>query len=156
MLDVFERIYRNFKGAGIFLIKEINQSDFAYSCLYKVINRFIDYFLRIDTPYHKSFDLDHDAYFTSDSPYKYFWIDYIKVNRRFYKKFDSNNLQGTIFSDQGHQGRAVNYISFSNELALMIEDYELIKVFISIIVHFLNRPEIIMVYQGNTHLFCCR
>ncbi len=86
------------------------------------MEKIYEYLQKLDIDYHKMNENDLDNLFSHDYPYRTFWVDYVKINKKFYKKIDNFNLKSTLESESNSTNKISEFKVISNELAIMLEE----------------------------------
>jgi hypothetical protein len=91
------------------------------------LDKIYEYISKLDIAYKKTYEKDHNDIFTKDYPYKNFWIDYLKIGRKYFKKSDLFNTKGTIDSEMNSSNKLSEFKILTNEVAIILEDTKFIE-----------------------------
>ena len=100
------------------------------------LQKIFEYLLKIDISYKKSFDKDAPCVISNDYPYRNFWIEYLKINRKFFKKTDNYNLKSTIEHENNFSNKISDSKIITNEIAIMLEENNFLENLIILLVTF--------------------
>ena len=91
-----------------------------------------DLIKKIEIPCEKK--LENDNYLDQDYPYKYYWIEYIKTNRKFYEKNlneinqnEEDNLNSILRNETSSFNSILKFGEISNEICQILEQYNLLE-----------------------------
>ena len=87
-----------------------------------------DLIKKIEIPCEKK--LENENYLDQDYPYKYYWIDYIKTNRKFYEKNlmnEEDNLQSILRNETSSFNSIFKFGEITNEICQILEQYNLLE-----------------------------
>jgi hypothetical protein len=102
------------------------------------LEKIFEYILKMDIAYKKSYEKDHDCVFGNEYPYKNFWIDYLKIGRKFFKKTDLFNSKGIIDSEMNSSNKISEFKVVTNELAIILEESKFIETCLNLLVTYPN------------------
>ena len=77
---------------------------------------------------------DLDNLFSHDYPYRSFWIDNVKIDKKFYKKIENVNLKSSLDSESNSNNKINEFRVISNEVALMLEENHFLQNLLIILV----------------------
>jgi hypothetical protein len=92
---------------------------------------------KIEISYKKTFNKDNDCIYSNDYPYKNFWIDYLKIGRKFFKKSENFNTKSTIENEFNSSNSVSEFKIITNELTIILEENRFIENTIYLMVIFL-------------------
>ena len=108
----------------------------SYEKIYNFLEKIFEYIRKIDTAYRKSFEKDYNSVLTNDYPFKNFWIDYLKIGRKFFKKSDLFNTKAVLESESHSSNKISEFKIITNELAIILEENNFIENCISLLVNY--------------------
>ncbi len=83
--------------------------------------------MKLEISYKKSYEKDQDCIYANDYPFKNFWIDYLKLGRKFFKKSDLFNTKGTIENEFNSSNKIADFKIVTNEIAIILEESRFIE-----------------------------
>ena len=106
---------------------DFNKVIYTLECIFDLIKK-------IEISYEKK-KLEDNTFLDKDYPYKYYWIDYIKTNRKFYgKNLNDNNKneeEEDIYSLLRNETNSFTNVfqvgEISNEICQILEQYNLLQ-----------------------------
>lgn len=105
-----------------------------YSKVVSFLEKIFEYLIKTDISYKKSFPKDNDSVYSNDYPHKNFWIDYLKIGRKFFKKSENYNMKGTVDSESSSSNKITEFKIITNEMAIIFEENEFIENIIAVLV----------------------
>jgi hypothetical protein len=97
-----------------------------------LLDKTLEYLYSYEVPYKKSFEKDEATGFSDEFPYRNFWSEYLKINRKFFKKSENQNIKSTI-ENQNFSG-VMDYKVITNEISIILEEYHLFENILYLIV----------------------
>jgi hypothetical protein len=91
---------------------------------------------KIEISYRKTYPKDQDSALSNDYPFKNFWIDYLKIGRKFFKKSEVYNIKGTIESELNSTNKITDFKTITNEIAILLEENKFIENLLHLLVSF--------------------
>ena len=103
---------------------------------------------KIQIPYKKQFLASEDesgGFLDNDDPFRFYWNDYVKTNRKFFKKFNDSdfNTQSTLENETHSYSKLSIAGVITNEIAYIIESFSLL----SNMILFLSSPQAMIMPQ---------
>jgi hypothetical protein len=92
-----------------------------------MLHKIYEYLQKTEISYRKTFPKDHDSVYDNDYAFKNFWIDYLKMNRKFFKKSEVYNTKSTIENESNSSNKLTEFKVITNELAIILEDNKFIE-----------------------------
>jgi hypothetical protein len=100
-----------------------NSTTFAYTDkISDFLQKIFEYLQKIEIAYKKAFDKDQPCGLSDEYPYRNFWIDYLKIGRKFFKKSDTFNLKSTLENENNSTNKITENKIITNEIAIMLEE----------------------------------
>ena len=87
----------------------------------------MEHLQKFEISYKKSYEKDQSSGISNDYPYKNFWIDYMKITRRFFKKSENYNIKSTLENEYNSSNKISEYKIITNEIAIILEDNNFIE-----------------------------
>ncbi len=99
-----------------------------------LLEKIFEYFSKLEIPFKVSHQKQNSE-FSSDYPYRYFWIDYLKIGRKFFKKSENFSLKSTIDNLTNSSNSLTEFKVITNEEALLLEENEFLESLLSVLVN---------------------
>jgi hypothetical protein len=102
-----------------------NDNDVTYTDkISDFLQKIFEYLQKIETAYKKAFDKDQACGLpdSEEYPYRNFWIDYLKIGRKFFKKSETFNLKSTLENESNSTNKITENTIITNEISIMLEE----------------------------------
>lgn len=97
------------------------------------MERILEYLQNVDISYKKTYPKDENCVFSEDYSFKNFWIDYLKISRKFFRKYENFNLKSIIESEYNSNSQISEFKIITNEIATILEENSFIENLIEIL-----------------------
>ena len=111
-----------------------NFNKISFERIILFMDKIYEYIQKLDVDYHKMNEKDLDNLFSHDYPYRSFWIDNVKIDKKFYKKIENVNLKSSLDSESNSNNKINEFRVISNEVALMLEENHFLQNLLIILV----------------------
>jgi hypothetical protein len=115
------------------LEKTKSDTSIYYSQISKILEKIYFYIQKLEVPYKKLHSKEFDSPTTQEYPFNYFWIDYLKIPRKFFKKAEQNP-KSLIENESNSSNKIYDFQLITNEIAIILEESHFIENIISFLV----------------------
>jgi len=108
---------------------------YYYNKLPNLLEKIFEYFSKLEIPFKVSHPKENSE-FSSDYPYRYYWIDYLKIGRKFFKKSEIFNLKSLIDNSANSSNSISELKVITNEEAILLEENGFIESLLTVLVNY--------------------